>query len=144
MFSRRRGGVCTALGVLFHVAFASRLAAQHPTMADTAMKTGMVPEPLGVAMDRMGSGTTWIPDAVPLPSRHFTSDAWDMMLHGFVFGEYDKQGGPRGDSQFGSLNWGMFMASHELGGRPLSGSHDAEPGSRHGDGARLSASPPNR
>jgi hypothetical protein len=41
---------------------------------------------------------------------------WDLMLHGFVFGEYDKQGGARGQSQGGSLNWGMFMASHELAG----------------------------
>jgi len=73
-------------------------------------------EPLGVSMDRMGSGTTWIPDAVSLPSRHFTAGAWDLMLHGFVFVQENKQGGSRGESQFGSLNWGMFMASHELAG----------------------------
>jgi len=85
-------------------------------MSDTAMQTTMVPDPLGVSMDRLGSGTTWIPDAAPLPSRQFTVGKWDMMLHGFVFGQYNQQGGPRGDSQFGSLNWGMFMASHELAG----------------------------
>ena len=38
------------------------------------------------------------------------------MLHGFVWGQYDEQGGPRGDAQAGSLNWGMFMASRDLGG----------------------------
>jgi hypothetical protein len=38
------------------------------------------------------------------------------MLHGFVFGQYDHQSGPRGDDQPGSLNWGMFMASHSLAG----------------------------
>ena len=27
--------------------------------------------PLGISMERMGSGTTWIPDAVKLPSRDF-------------------------------------------------------------------------
>jgi hypothetical protein len=44
--------------------------------------------------------------------------SWDMMLHGFAFGQYNDQGGPRGQSQAGSLNWMMFMASHELfGGR---------------------------
>ena len=75
-------------------------------------------EPLGVPMDRMGSGTTWIPDAVSLPSRHFMAGAWDLMLHGFVFVQENKQSSSRGDSQFGSLNWGMFMASRELlGGR---------------------------
>jgi hypothetical protein len=88
--------------------------------ADTAqmqsMQMAMTPEPLGVSMDRMGSGTTWIPDAVRLPSYHSMAGGWDLMLHGFVFGQYDKQGGPRGDEQFGSLNWGMFMASRELAG----------------------------
>lgn len=78
----------------------------------------MVPEPLGVPMDRAGSGTTWIPDSVSLPSRHFMAGGWDMMLHGFAFGQLDNQGGDRGASQVGSLNWMMFMASHELfGGR---------------------------
>ncbi|MDB4874014.1 MAG: hypothetical protein JWM41_460 [Gemmatimonadetes bacterium] len=76
----------------------------------------MVPDPLGVSMERMGSGTTWIPDAVSLPSRRFKAGQWDLMLHAFAFGQYDKQNGPRGDAQFGSLNWAMIMASHELAG----------------------------
>jgi hypothetical protein len=71
---------------------------------------------LGISMERMGSGTTWIPDAVTLPSRHFTASGWDVMLHGFIFGQYDWQDGPRGDTQFGSLNWGMVMASRPLAG----------------------------
>lgn len=73
-------------------------------------------EPLGISMSRMGSGTTWTPDAVTLPSRDFMAGNWDLMLHGFVFGQYDEQGGTRGDDQVGSLNWGMFMASHALAG----------------------------
>ena len=73
-------------------------------------------EPLGVPMDRMGSGTTWIPDAVSLPARHFMAGEWELMLHGFVFAEENVQGGSRGASQSGSLNWGMFMASRELAG----------------------------
>jgi hypothetical protein len=85
---------------------------------DTLRMSGnaMVPDPLGVSMERMGSGTSWIPDAVSLPSRHFMAGQWDLMLHGFVFGQYDRQGGARGESQTGSLNWGMFMVSHELAG----------------------------
>src|SRR5687768_15447620 len=66
--------------------------------------------PLGISMERMGSGTTWIPDAVTLPSRHITAGSWMVMLHGWVFVQQDWQGGPRGSSQFGSLNWGMIMA----------------------------------
>ena len=71
--------------------------------------------PLGIPMERMGSGTTWIPDAVTLPARHFMGTGWNAMLHGFVFAQYDHQDGPRGDEQFGSLNWGMLMASRKTG-----------------------------
>ncbi len=75
-------------------------------------------DPLGISMERMGSGTSWVPDAVPLPSRHFMAGPWMVMLHGFGFLQYDTQGGPRGDEQFGSLNWAMLMASRDLlGGR---------------------------
>ena len=115
-----RAGIGGAMGLLAFVSgtFTARDApAQQPTKPMTGMSgMSMVPEPLGVSMERMGSGTTWIPDAVPLPSRHFMAGRWDMMLHGFVFGEYDRQSGARGQSQGGSLNWGMFMASHELAG----------------------------
>src|SRR5919197_5670203 len=91
-----------------------RLEAQHP--ADTGMM--MMQNPLGIPMERMGSGTTWIPDAVPLPARHHLAGSWLLMLHGFAFAQYDAQGGPRGDEQFGSLNWAMGMASRDLvGGR---------------------------
>jgi hypothetical protein len=75
---------------------------------------GMVTSPLGISMERMGSGTTWIPDAVTLPSRHLMIGKWDVMFHGFVFAQYDHQSGERGDDQFGSLNWGMLMVSHRL------------------------------
>jgi hypothetical protein len=74
---------------------------------------------LGISMERMGSGTTWIPDAVILPSRHLMLGGWMVMLHGFVFVQYDRQSGPRGASQFGSLNWGMVMADRELAGGRL-------------------------
>jgi hypothetical protein len=41
---------------------------------------------------------------------------WMVVTHGWVFGQYDKQGGLRGDSQLGSVNWGMFMASRGVAG----------------------------
>jgi hypothetical protein len=75
--------------------------------------------PLGISMERMGSGTTWIPDAVRLPSRHVAAGNWMVMLHGWAFLQQDWQGGDRGDSQFGSLNWGMIMADRALGGGKL-------------------------
>ena len=67
-------------------------------------------------MTRMGSGTTWIPDAVTLPSRDRMLRDWMIMTHGFVFLQYDKQTGDRGDEQFGSLNWIMVMTSRNLAG----------------------------
>jgi hypothetical protein len=72
--------------------------------------------PVGVSMERMGSGTTWIPDAVTLPSRRRMLGDWMLMAHGFVFAQYDKQSGERGDDQFGSLNWAMLMATHDFAG----------------------------
>jgi hypothetical protein len=75
-----------------------------------------MPGALGISMNRMGSGTTWIPDAVSLPSRHVTAGPWSVMLHGFVFAQYNRQSGPRGDAQLGSLNWAMLMASRSLAG----------------------------
>jgi hypothetical protein len=92
---------------------------QQPAMTQEASPMAMMMiDPLGVSMERMGSGTTWIPDAVPLPARHKMSGPWLLMLHGFAFVEYDIQGGPRGAEQFGSLNWAMLMASRDvLGGR---------------------------
>jgi len=104
------------------VVLPSILLAQHPAhpmpQAPTKPMAMMMIDPLGVSMERMGSGTTWIPDAVPLPARHVMAGSWLVMLHGFGFVQYDAQGGPRGDDQFGSLNWAMLMASRDLlGGR---------------------------
>ena len=84
--------------------------------AGMAMGDMMMPGVLGIPMERMGSGTTWLTDAVNLPSRHIPARGWDVMLHGFIFAQYDWQGGPRGDKQLGSLNWAMLMASHTLAG----------------------------
>ncbi|MFN2637505.1 MAG: hypothetical protein ABR585_10795 [Gemmatimonadaceae bacterium] len=72
--------------------------------------------PAGVSMERMGSGTTWIPDAVTFPSRRRMLGDWMIMSHGFAFAQYDHQSGERGEDQFGSLNWAMLMATHDFAG----------------------------
>ena len=41
------------------------------------------------------------------------------MVHGDAFLQYDTQGGPRGDDQLGSINWGMLMAMRQLAGGTL-------------------------
>lgn len=71
---------------------------------------------LGIPMSRAGSGTSWLPDASPMHAAHSTAGAWTLMTHGVAFLQYDKQGGPRGSDQVGSINWGMLMAGRELGG----------------------------
>ena len=71
------------------------------------------------SMERMGSGTTWIPDAVALPSATGEYRGWSLMGHGMVFAQYDRQSGPRGAEQIDLLNWGMLMASHPLAGGRL-------------------------
>jgi hypothetical protein len=108
--------ICLVLLILACPAFGLR--GQRPDSAGGIPAMPME-GPLGVSMERTGSGTTWIPDAVILPSRHFMAGPWMVMLHGFLFGQYDWQERPRGDDQWGSLNWAMIMASRELGGGQL-------------------------
>jgi hypothetical protein len=112
-----------ALATALHLLAGSpALAQEQHVHTDTARTTpatvsdGMT---LGISMDRLGSGTTWIPDAVRLPSAHFMAGDWMLMVHGWLFGQYSEQGGPRGSSQFGSLNWAMLMADRALAGGRL-------------------------
>lgn len=104
---------CAALLIAFPLAAPARAQMGGMEGMDHDMGVAMV-GPLGIPMDRMGSGTTWIPDAVPVPSRTWMLGSWHVMAHGVAWLEYDYQDGPRGDDRFGSLNWGMLMASREL------------------------------
>jgi hypothetical protein len=90
--------------------------ARRPVPMDMDSTMQMPAAPLGISMDRMGSGTSWIPEATPLPARRWMAGAWDLMFQGIAFAQFDDQGGRRGGEQFGSLNWAMFMATHNLGG----------------------------
>lgn len=71
--------------------------------------------PLDLPTERTGSGTSWLPDASPMYAAHRMLGAWTVMLHGEAFLQYDAQGSSRGGHQFGSINWGMLMASHDFG-----------------------------
>jgi hypothetical protein len=75
--------------------------------------------PFGIPMTRMGSGTAWLPDASAMRAWHFTAGSWMLMVHGDAFLQYDRQGGPRGADQLGSINWGMLMAMRRLAGGTL-------------------------
>ncbi len=87
--------------------------------------------PLGIPETRMGSGTSWLPDASPMHAVHVMLGRWTLMLHGESFFQYDWQGGSRGSNQLGIVNWAMVAATRPLGGGQLQlrGMLSAEPGS---------------
>src|SRR3977135_2740385 len=70
--------------------------------------------PLGIPETRMGSGTSWLPDASPMHAAHYMLGRWTLMLHGKGFLQYDWQGGSRGSNQLGIVNWAMAAASRPL------------------------------
>ena len=75
--------------------------------------------PLGIPETRMGSGTSWLPDASPMHAAHFMTGAWSLMLHGKGFLQYDRQGGLRGDDQIAFIDWAMLAASRPVAGGQL-------------------------
>jgi hypothetical protein len=113
---------------------------RHPAQPDTSAhadsmmqmpmaEEGMMPSVLGIPMTRMGSGTSWLPEASPMHAVHFRAGSWALMVHGVAFGMYDKQFGRRGDDQINSVNWGMLMATRSVGqgSLELRGMFSAEP-----------------
>ena len=87
--------------------------------------------PLGIPHSRMGSGTSWVPDASAMRHYHYMRQAgrWMLMSHGVIDVYFDHQGTPRGANQFGSTNWIMGMVMGRLGGGmlQLDGMLSAEP-----------------
>ena len=102
---------------------------EHHDAAAMPGMTGMPARPFGIPMTRMGSGTAWLPDASGMRAWHFTAGPWMLMVHGDAFLQYDRQWGPRGDDQLGSINWAMLMAMRPLadGILHLHGMMSAEP-----------------
>jgi hypothetical protein len=94
-------------------------AADSIAMTDGMSMPSMPERPFGIPMTRMGSGTAWLPDTSAMRAWHFSAGRWILMVHGDAFIQYDHQGGPRGDDQLGSINWGMLMAMRPLSGGTL-------------------------
>lgn len=72
--------------------------------------------PLNISEAREGSGTSWLPDGTPMYAIHIKAGEWNVMLHDNAFLQYINEGGDRGDSQVGSVNWFMGMATRKVGG----------------------------
>ena len=81
-------------------------------------ESGAAPQMAGLRgpydFTRDGSGTGWHPDSTPMDGLHTMRGAWMGMVHGFVDGIYDEQGGPRGASQSFSTSMLMLMAQRSL------------------------------
>ncbi len=67
------------------------------------------------SMLRDASGTSWQPDSAPMEAIHGLYGDWSTMLHGFISGVYDHQGGRRGDAKGFSESMIMGMAQRPLG-----------------------------
>ena len=118
-------------GILSHMPGMKGVSDTAQASAQTAM--AMDGAPLGIPMERNGSGTSWLPDATPMHAFNAALGGWNVMLHGIAFVQYDDQQNPngshRGDTQLGSVNWAMLAASHPLAGGLLGlrGMFSAEP-----------------
>ncbi len=128
------GGAALGVAALLLCASTESLRAQsHDTMHGASPDSGgtmlMPSAPLEISMQRSGSGTSWQPDVTPMHASHGVFRGWNLMLHGVAYLQYDDQGSNRGDSQFGSVNWGMAEASNTVADGMLSlrGMVSAEP-----------------
>src|SRR5271165_2001771 len=100
------------------VALASALASTLASAQDASM-SGMQMQEQGVAQlpsPHAGSGTGWQPASVPEHEWMLMHGGWQLMAHGVIFADYNQQGGPRGEGKAESVNWGMLMEQHKLGG----------------------------
>jgi hypothetical protein len=93
-----------------------------PTQSDQRMENmpgmnteGRDPSDLVLGHVHAGSGTAWGAASEPGHEWMFSTDGWDVMVHGVVFATYNQQGGPRGAGKAESVNWAMFMEQHRLG-----------------------------
>jgi hypothetical protein len=92
--------------------------ADHMEMAPRPMMSSLFP---GLLASREGSGTSWQPDASPVPAWHVPADGWIFMIHGGAFLRYTSQdafrAGARGGDRFDAPNWVMIMAQPPRGAR---------------------------
>lgn len=103
---------------------------QHPMPAPAPAPTPAPAEPVdhvamghdmagmdhgGMKMSGMGSGTSRLPASEPMDGLHFNTGDWMLMAHGYLWGVYTDQGGPRGDEMAFIQSMGMLTAERPLG-----------------------------
>ena len=70
----------------------------------------------GTFLMGQASGTSMNPQSWPMPMLMLNPDDWSLMFMAQAFVVDTQESGPRGADKFYSANWGMFAASHDLGG----------------------------
>lgn len=70
----------------------------------------------GAFLMGQASGTSMNPQSWPMPMLMLNPDDWSLMFMAQAFILDTQESGPRGADKFYSANWGMFAASHDLGG----------------------------
>ena len=108
----------------YSIALCGALAAAVPSARAAAQMemsamTRAAPMPLGIPENRLGSGTSWLPDAAPMQAIHIPLGGWTAMAHGSLSLLVDAQSGPRGATEFRVLNWGMGSLAHAVAGGRL-------------------------
>jgi hypothetical protein len=88
----------------------------HPTSKadDHKMRTASSVN-LADAMNREGSGTSWLPDSTPIYGRMLMFGDDMLMLHGAIFPRYVNTNTSRGDDRIDAPNWLMAMYSRPVG-----------------------------
>jgi hypothetical protein len=64
---------------------------------------------------QQGSGTSRVPGNEPMTGAHIMTGDWMLMAHGYAWGVYSDQGGPRGDEKAFVQSMAMVSASRPLG-----------------------------
>lgn len=93
---------------------ASTVGAQHQHDMSEMNATGSALVARSLA--RTASGTSWLPDSSAVPMIHAQVGGWSAMLHGAVFGMYDKQFTLHGGARLGLVDWEMGELSHAAAG----------------------------
>ena len=88
----------------------------HPTSEANDHKMRMTSSVnLADAMNREGSGSSWLPDSTPIYGRMLMFGDDMLMLHGAIFPRYVNTNTSRGDDRIDAPNWFMAMYSHPVG-----------------------------
>jgi hypothetical protein len=72
--------------------------------------------PAGGYLMGQASGTSMNPPSWAMPMLMLNPDDWSLMFMASAFIVDTQESGPRGADKFYAPNWGMFAASHDLGG----------------------------